>query len=348
MSDSAAAGRAVDLLVELVEIPSVTGAEGPLVHFLEDRFRGGKWIVEARDVSPGRRNLFVHAGRPRVVFTTHCDTVPPYFPPRREGGVLFGRGSCDAKASLAAQAIAFETLAREAPEVGLLVLVGEERGSDGALAANLDPPSPPPSYLVGGEPTGNAFVAGCKGALRIALETRGEAGHSSSAEPRSAVDPLLDLLSEIRSLRLPDDPAFGSTTANIGVVEAGTAPNVVADRGRAEILFRTGAPVGPLVSALEAMCRGRAELAVPYRSDPIAFRVPAGHSSRIVSFACDLPLLSAWGEPLLVGPGTIADAHAAEEKVELSEVERAVGIYQDLARHLLEGGEESLAPSRSH
>jgi acetylornithine deacetylase len=346
--DSEAGARAVDLLTRFVEIPSVTGSEGPLVHYLEDLFREGKWKVEVTDVSPGRRNLFVHAGSPSVVFTTHADTVPPYFPPRREGGRLFGRGACDAKASLAAQAAAFESLAGETPEVGLLVVIGEERGSDGALAANLRPPTPAPRYLVGGEPTGNEFVAGCKGCLRVAIETRGKAGHSSTAAPRSAVDPLLDVLSEIRALRFPEDPDFGTTTANIGVLEAGTAPNVVADRGRAEILFRTGAPVAPLLASLEALCAGRAELAVPYRSDPIAFRVPAGRASRIVSFACDLPLLSAWGEPILVGPGDIADAHAAEEKVELSEVERAVGIYADLARRLLGKGEESLAPSRSH
>ena len=149
MTESNEGARAVDLLIDLVQIPSVTGAEGPLVHLLEDRFGGGRWKLEATEISPGRRNLFVHAGSPRVVLTTHADTVPPYFPPRREAGILYGRGACDAKASLAAQAIALEALARETAQVGLIVVVGEERGSDGALAANTRQPVPRPRYLIG-------------------------------------------------------------------------------------------------------------------------------------------------------------------------------------------------------
>lgn len=347
MSDAGAAGRAVDLLEKLVEIPSVTGSEGPLLHFLEDRFTGGDWIVEAMQVSPGRRNLWVHRGRPKVVFTTHADTVPPFFAARREGDWLRGRGACDAKSSLAAQAIAIDELAPETSEIGLLVLVGEERGSDGALAAARNPPASPPRYLIGGEPTGNEFVAGCKGCLRVAIETRGTAGHSSSETGASAVDPLLDILWEIRKMRVPDDPRFGTTTWNVGVLEAGTAPNVIADRARAEVLFRTGAPVGGVLSRVEAICAGRADLSIPYRSEPVSFRVPAGRSARVVSFACDLPLLSGWGQPILFGPGSIADAHTADEKVRLEEVERAVGVYVELARALLERGEETLSPLRS-
>ncbi len=347
MNEPPAGARAADLLVQLVDIPSVTGSEGALLHFLEDLVAASGWRVEPTEVSPGRRNLFVHRGRPRVVFTTHADTVPPFFPPRRDGGWLYGRGACDAKASLAAQAIALDELAAETRDVGLLVLVGEERGSDGALAAARTPPAPAPEYLIGGEPTENEFVAGCKGCLRVAIETRGTAGHSSSETARSAVDPLLDVLVEIRKLRVPEDPRFGTTTCNVGVIEAGTAPNVIADRGRAEILFRTGGPVEAVLSRLEAICADRAALSVAYRSDPVSFRVPAGRAARVVSFACDLPLLSGWGQPILVGPGSIADAHAADEKVRFDEVERAVDVYVELARRLLEAGEESLSPMRS-
>jgi acetylornithine deacetylase len=190
-------------------------------------------------------------------------------------------------------------------------------------------------------------VAGCKGCLRAAVQTRGVAGHSSLETGSSAVDPMLDVLSEIRSMRVPEDPVFGATTLNIGVLEAGTAPNVIADRARAEILFRTGAPVAGVLARLEQICAGRAALTVPYRSDPISFRVPARYPARVVSFACDLPLLPAWGDPILVGPGSIAEAHAEDEKVELGEVERAVGLYRDLAQMLLARGEESLEPARS-
>ncbi len=343
------AGRAIGLLEELVVIPSVTGAEGPLLDFLEERFRARGFSVETQEVTPGRRNLFIHRGPAVIVFMTHADTVPPFFPPRRGDGVLFARGACDAKGSLAAQAVALEDMAQEGAAVGLLVLVGEERGSDGALAANRAAPPPRGGrYLICGEPTQNRFVAGSKGCLRIRAEASGVAGHSSvPGSGRSAVLPLLDFLADLRAAALPAHPVFGDTTMNIGVLEAGTAPNVIADSARAEILFRTGEPVEALLSRIRPAASGRVGLEVPYRSDPILFRVPKGQRSlEIVSFACDLPLLPAWGEPILVGPGSILDAHSAEEKVDLAQIEEAVNIYSKLARGLLERGEDYLEPRR--
>jgi len=341
---SDAGGRAVDLLEKLVAIPSVTGEEEDVLSFLERRFSEGGWTVESMDVAPNRRNLFVHRGHPSVVLTTHADTVPPFLPPRREGNVLVGRGACDAKGSLAAQAVALEELARGgARDVGLLVLVGEERGSDGALAANRRPHLA--RYLIGGEPTGSRFVAGSKGCLRIEVVARGVSGHSSIPESgRSAVDPLLDFLNDLRSLRLPQHPVFGGTTMNIGVLQAGTAPNVIAESARAEVIFRTGESIETLLAHVRPMAEGRVELAVGYRSDPVSFRCPKGQSGEVVSFACDLPLLPAWGAPILFGPGSIRDAHGAAEKVDLAEVEAAVGVYTGLVQRLLQGGEACLEP----
>jgi len=342
---SGAGARALDLLDTLVAIPSVTGSEGPLLDFLEERFRTRGFTVRTQEVSANRRNLFIHRGPADVVFMTHADTVPPFFPPRRGDGVLFARGACDAKGSLAAQAVTVEDLAGGGAAVGLLVLVGEERGSDGALAANREPGGG--RYLICGEPTGNRFVGGSKGCLRIRAEARGVSGHSSAPGiGRSAVLPLLDFLAGLRAAALPGDPVFGETTMNIGVLEAGTAPNVIADSARAEILFRTGEPVERLLSRIEPAAGGAVRFEVPYRSDPILFRVPRGlpAPAGIVSFACDLPLLPAWGEPILVGPGSILDAHAAQEKVDLAQVEEAVDIYSRLARGLLELGEPYLEP----
>jgi acetylornithine deacetylase len=336
--------RAVSLLSELVAIPSVTGSEEPVLAFLERRYASSGWIVDSMEVAPDRRNLFVHRGHPSVVLTTHADTVPPFFPPRREGDVLMGRGACDAKASLAAQAIALEELARDGTsEVGLLVLVGEERGSDGALAANRRPHLA--RYLVGGEPTGSRFVAGSKGCLRIEVEARGVSGHSSEPSTgRSAVDPLLEFLNSLRAMKLPEHPTFGATTMNIGVLQAGTAPNVIAESARAEIIFRTGEPIETLLAHIRPMAQGRVEVRVGYRSDPVSFRCPKESPGEIVSFACDLPLLPAWGEPILFGPGSIRDAHGAEERVSLAEVASAVGVYVGLVRGLLSLGEACLAP----
>ena len=336
---------AVDLLAELVAIPSVTDDEAALLDFVAERCKPSGWTPEWTDVTRGRRNLFLHGGKASVVFMTHADTVPPFAPPRRRGGLLYGRGSCDAKASLAAMAVALGELASEGAEVGLLVLVGEERGSDGALAANRRPH--PARFIVGGEPTNNRFVAGSKGALRVAATARGIAGHSSQPESgRSAVPPLLDFLQDLRTLAWPEDPVFGKTTMNIGVLQAGAAPNVIADGARAEILFRTGVPVDAVLERLGPLARRRVELSVAYRSEPILFRCPRGTAGEVVSFACDLPLLPAWGEPILVGPGSIVDAHGAQESVALEQVEAAVSLYAELARALLARGEEYLEPRK--
>jgi acetylornithine deacetylase len=337
-------GRAAELTERLVAIASVTGEETALLDFVAEHCRPLGFTPEWIDVSPGRRNLFLHGGRAEVVLTTHADTVLPFFPPRREGGLLFGRGACDAKGSLAAMAVALEALASEGAPVGLLVLVGEERGSDGALAANARP-HPHARFLVGGEPTGNAFVEGCKGALRLTARAQGVAGHSSQPKGgRSAVPLLLDFLEALRALRFREDPVFGDTTLNIGVLEAGTAANVLAESARADILLRTGIPVDEVLGAIEPGARGRVELEVAYRSEPARFRCPRGTRGEIVAYACDLPLLPAWGQPMLVGPGSILDAHTAGEKVDLTEVEDAALLYEDLARGLLGRGEEYLAP----
>ncbi len=345
MTDQALRTR--ELLEALVAIPSVTGAEEDVVAFVERRLRAGGWQCESSPVSPGRRNLFAsRSAVPRVVLSTHADTVPPYLPPRQEGGVLFARGACDAKGSLAAMVVALESLPPATTGAGLLLLVGEERGSDGALAANAD--ARPVEFLVGGEPTGNRFVGGSKGCVRIAIETRGVAAHSSltpGGGARSAIDPLLSFLAEIRAMDFPPDPVFGETTVNIGIVEAGTAPNVIAERGRAEILVRTGGSTAAILSKVEKAARGRGEITVPYRSERIVLERPRGApGGEIVSFACDLPLLDRWGTPLLVGPGQIAHAHAADEQVELASVEHAARLYREVLEGLLREGREFLVP----
>jgi acetylornithine deacetylase/succinyl-diaminopimelate desuccinylase-like protein len=339
-----AGARAVELLEQLVAIPSVTGSEASLIDFLEKRFERN-WTIRSIPVSAGRRNLLIERQSPRVVLTTHADTVPEYFSPRRQGTLLHARGACDAKASLAAMAVALEELDEDA--VGLLVLVGEERGSDGAIAADRAAP-PGVDFLIGGEPTGNRFVAGSKGCLRIEAEARGVASHSSlAASGTSAIDRLLDFLAALRKETFPNHSVFGATTTNIGVLRGGSAPNVTADSAHAEILLRTGEPVEKLLVRIGELAKSLVEIRVAYRSDPIFFRVPRGVRGEIVAFASDLPLLSSWGEPLLIGPGAIESAHRADEFVDLGEVREAIKIYSDLVRGLLARGRDSLEP-RSH
>jgi acetylornithine deacetylase len=115
-------------------------------------------------------------GEPSLVFSTHIDCVPPFFPSRLEDGVLHGRGACDAKGILAAQVAAAERL-RAAGEtrIGLVFVAGEERGSDGAVAANRI--ASRSRYLINGEPTDNRLGAATRGVFRVKLVTRGQAAH---------------------------------------------------------------------------------------------------------------------------------------------------------------------------
>src|SRR6185436_10103588 len=127
----------------------------------------------------------------------------------------------------------------------LLIVVGEERGSDGARAANDTPLSHGSRFLVDGEPTDNRLGLATRGILRLRLRARGRAAHSSFPElGESAIDKLIDALVELRSIPLPDDPSLGRTHYTIGLVEGGVAPNVVSPSAEAEVMFRTVSDAG--------------------------------------------------------------------------------------------------------
>ena len=166
--------------------------------------------------------------------------MPPFFPSREERGLIFGRGSCDAKGILAAQVAAAERVrATGESRFALLFVVGEERGSDGARVANEQAPAGV-RFLINGEPTDNRLGSATRGIFRVRLRASGRAAHSSFPElGESAIDKLLDALMVIRGLQLPDDPLLGRTHYTVGLIDGGVAPNVVSPHASAELLFRT-------------------------------------------------------------------------------------------------------------
>jgi len=333
----------VSLARSLIDIDSTTGREGEagawLARFLGDR----GYRVEQQPIGDGRFNVFARQDEaPRVVLSTHFDCVPPFFPSREERGLLFGRGSCDAKGILAAQVAAAERLrARGEQRVALLFLVGEERGSDGARVANeharlrTEGADAGARYLVNGEPTDNRLGSATRGVLRIRLHAEGLAAHSAFPElGESAIDKLLDALMVIRGLTLPDDPLLGRTHYSVGVIEGGLAPNVISPSASAELLFRIVGDAAPVRAAL-AVVEGLVSIEHVLDIPAVRMHTVPGFEDAVFPYTTDVPLLTNWGTPMLLGPGSIHVAHTDEEHVAIDELRAAVELYEKLAGRLL-------------
>jgi acetylornithine deacetylase len=336
----------VDLARALVDIDSTTGREAEACAWLGGYLRARGFHVTEQPVSEGRTNIVALVDpKPAVVLSTHIDCVPPFFPSHVEGGRLYGRGACDAKGALAAQVTAAERL-REAGEerVGLLFVVGEERGSDGAAAANAI--SPGPAFLVNGEPTESKLGLATRGAFRVRLRATGRAAHSSQPERGiSAIDRLIDALVELRGIALPEDPQLGRTFYATGLISGGIAPNVISPLAEAELNFRT---VGPGSEVLECLAPLRARVAIEtvLEVPPVRMRTVPGFETAAFAFTTDVPLLDRWGEPLLFGPGSVVDAHTEGDNVELADLESAALAYESIARTLLRAARGAAGLSR--
>ena len=321
----------------LIDIDSTTGREGEAARWLVRQLNQLGFAVTEQRVEGDRANVLATAdpaARPLVVLSTHFDCVPPFFPSRVDGDRLYGRGSCDAKGILAAQVAAGVKLRAEGEtRVGLVFVVGEERGSDGAKLAN--DAAAGTRFLVNGEPTESRLGAATRGILRLKLHAEGRAAHSSFPELGvSAIDKLLDALIELRSLPLPDDSVLGRTHYTVGLISGGVAPNVVSPSAEAEVMFRTvgdAREVRRAVAPLEARVSIEHVLEVP----PVKMIVVPGFETAVFPYTTDIPFLSAWGQPLLFGPGSVHVAHTANEFVSISELHSAVDSYVKIAKGLL-------------
>ena len=326
----------VALARSLVDIDSTTGREAEAGDWLAGFLRSLGYTVSEQPISDGRFNVFARLGSaPRLVFSTHYDCVPPFFPSREEGGLLFGRGACDAKGILAAQVAAAQRLRSGGDDrVALLFVAGEERGSDGARVANGHAPSEV-QYLVNGEPTDNRLGAATRGLYRVRLHAHGRAAHSAFPElGESAIDRLLDALMVIRGLTLPEDPSMGRTHYTVGLIEGGVAPNVVSPRASAELLFRTVGDASAVRAALSAV-EGLVSIEHVFTIPAVRMHTVPGFDTAVFPYATDVPMLTNWGAPLLVGPGSIHVAHTDAEHVAIDELHQAVELYSNLAAQLL-------------
>lgn len=325
-----------DLTKSLIDIPSITGSEGPLADFLGRLLTDESFRVRTQDVAVSRNNLLATLEEPpAVILCTHLDTVPGWFRASEDELHIYGRGACDAKGIMAAMIVAAVGLRDEGlRNVGLLFVAGEETDSIGAQKANDFAPGS--RFIIVGEPTRNKLARAHKSVLTLTLAAAGKAGHSAYPERgESAVLKLLDVLQDIRRLDFGADPVLGPTLLNVGRIEGGTAPNVIPASAAAVVSFRSGASPDIVLSKVKASAAGRVEITVTAKSEPqVLFTVP-GIEQEAMPFGTDIPYLKSFGKPLLLGPGSILDAHADNEKVEKKQLEEAVAIYQSLVRTLL-------------
>jgi acetylornithine deacetylase len=319
----------------LIDIDSTTGREQAAAEWLASALQDLGYQVVRQPVADGRFNVFARIDNPSVVLSTHFDCVPPFFPSDLRDGLLFGRGSCDAKGILACQLAAAQRM-RAAGErrVGLLFVVGEERGSDGASAANAAAPGSS-RFLINGEPTDNRLGIATRGILRLRLTARGRAAHSAAPEHGdSAIDKLLDALIRMRSIRWPTDPELGATFYTLGLIEGGIAPNVISPSASAEAMFRI---VGSADEILETARQLEPAVTVDevLRVPMVRLHTIADLPSAVFPFTTDIPLLDRWGTPLLFGPGSFLVAHTDREHVRVDQMAAAIDGYQQLAASCL-------------
>ena len=332
----------LDLTRRLVDIESLTYNEGAVGAYLDALLRERGFAVERTAVAQPAQSRFTGerfnvyggtGGRPDVVLSTHMDTVPPFIPSSEDDLFLYGRGACDAKGIIAAQVAAAERLREAGVAVALLFVVGEERDSAGARVANLHAKGS--RFLINGEPTDNRLALASKGALRAEIRALGTMAHSAYPElGDSAVHKLVQALHRLLAVELPSVEGIGPSTLNVGVIDGGRAPNVIADAANAQVLVRLVGPSEPTRKAIEEAVAGLAEVEFTLEIPFIRMRRVEGLETMVAAFTTDIPALTNWGEPLLLGPGSIHVAHTSFEKIAKGELLRAVDLYFDVACRL--------------
>ena len=321
---------------KLIDIESITGNEAAVGEALYTELCRLGYQARKMPVEGTRFNVLVTSpeeAHPAVVFSTHMDTVPPFIPSSETDDRVYGRGACDAKGIIAVQIAAAEKLRAEGLHVGLLFVVGEERDSQGAKAANAEPIGA--KFLVNGEPTENRIALASKGTLRAEVVAKGKMAHSAYPElGESAIDKLLEALRKVRAISLPDLVGVGPCTLNIGLIEGGRAPNVIPDHAKAELLFRLIGPTEELRQQVREAVSELAEVNFYLEIPFMRFRTVDGLPTMVAAFTTDIPALTNWGEPLLIGPGSIHVAHTDAEYVEKKQLTDAVDLYCEIARKL--------------
>jgi acetylornithine deacetylase len=327
----------IDLLRELVDTPSTTGMEAGVAEIVERELAADGFRVERQEVHPDRWNVVAtrEGETPRLLFSTHIDTVPPHLPFRLEGETIYGRGACDTKGGIVAMLEAGRRLRAEgARDFGYLFVVGEEVDHSGAKAAAKLGLRVRDIILC--EPTRCRIIAAQKGVAKVRMDAEGRAAHSGVPHRGvSAVDRLLAVLETLRHREWPSHDVLGETFFNVGLISGGVAANVLAPAASAELMFRTVGPTAEILSALDDALVDGVTYEVLTENSPELFDVPDGYETGVANFNTDASFMKSMGRILLGGPGDIEVAHSAHEHITLEELDRGVELYTRLGRELL-------------
>jgi acetylornithine deacetylase len=326
----------IKLTRRLIDIESISGNEGAVGAELYDELCRLGYTTHKMPVAHERFNVIATLDEraPEIVFSTHMDTVPPFIPSSEDADNIYGRGSCDAKGIIAAQIAACQRLRKEGMSVGMLFVVGEERDSLGAKIANQTPRGS--RFLINGEPTENKIAVASKGALRVQITAKGRMAHSAYPElGESAIDKLITALTRLHALKLPENPEVGPCTMNIGLIEGGRAPNVIPDHARAQLLYRLVGPSEPVRAQIASAIAGLAEAEYVLEIPFVKLRTVPGIEPMVAAFTTDIPALSAWGAPVLLGPGSIHVAHTDREFISKKQLHDAIDLYCSVAKQVL-------------
>ena len=321
---------------QLIDVPSTTEDERAVGKLLDRELTRFGYSVRRQAVTNERFNLFASAGgHPRVVLNSHIDTVPPFLASREDSEFLYGRGACDTKGVIAAMIAAGEKLReRGVTEFAYLFVVGEETDSIGAKTANEAFKDLGSEYVLVGEPTESKFARASKGALTAFVRFDGIAGHSAYPERGdSAINKMVNAIAEINAIDWGRDEILGATTVNVGVVRGGEKPNIIPGSAECEMIFRLAGDFDR--SRFDSIVeKHNGTITVARGNPPQHMFVPDGAPSTIVSFNTDVPWLSSLGKPMLFGPGSILDAHGANERIGKSELLEAVETYVETVWNL--------------
>jgi acetylornithine deacetylase len=333
--------RIAQWTLQLCQVDSTTGHEARMIPLLTGMFRNLGARILWQSVEGGRCNLLATWGNPKLLFTTHLDTVPSYLPSHREGDRLWGRGTCDAKGILATMMETLRLLLAEGrKDLAFLGVVGEETDSLGArIALDLKRNLPNLQGVINGEPTGNILATGQRGSAHLYLRCQGRAAHSGTPEEGvNAAFPLFDWIDNLRRLPERADPVLGPEVWNLGTLQAGRAINVVPDEAEARLFART--VVGStFVQDVQRLRPEVGEVDVLFERGPEVFPKVEGFPMGPVPFGSDAHILRDLVRDRFIamtGPGSIRVAHTEDEFLDLADAVAGTRQYLGLARHILD------------
>jgi len=322
-----------DFLIELLKMRSYSGEENKYGYFLINRLKNKFKIVTQK--IKNSYNLLAYVGEPKILFSSHLDTVNGEIEIKKDRDYIYGRGACDTKSQTAAMILACEKALEEGKSnFGLLFTVCEEDDLEGAKEiVKIIPKSV--KLIILGEPTNLDLIAGHRGFIDFKLICRGKSAHGSTPENGiNAIEKLIDELNKLRRIKFEENKYLKGNALNIGVISGGVSSNIVPDYAEANISIRNSVSSEKIINKLKSSLN--AEIEILNAADPVIsqgaeeFAKQLEIKSIVVPYFTEAYYLSKCAKTFVIGAGTILDAHSTHEKVKINELNRLVDIYSKI------------------